>query len=99
MLATHPIVFQRGNLTYHLSQVKQQVEAGLKPGFDGVAVVDMELWRPRFEHNFDSLSMYQKVSIDIVEARYPNLNKTAATKEAAREFDAGARSVVQIIMI
>ena len=85
------VTFQRGNLTYHLTQVEAQVETGLKPDFDGVAVIDMENWRPLFEHNFDSLSMYQKMSIDIVKARYPNLNNTAAKKEAAREFDTGAR--------
>ena len=85
------VTFQRGNLTYHLTQVEAQVETGLKPGFDGVAVIDMENWRPLFEHNFDSLSMYQKMSIDIVKARYPYLNNTAARKEAAREFDTGAR--------
>ena len=91
------VTFQHGNLIYHLTQVEAQVETGLKPGFDGVAVIDMENWRPLFEHNFDSLSMYQKMSIDIVKARYPNLNNTAARKEAAREFDTGARYFFYVI--
>lgn len=96
---TQLIAFQRGNLTDHLTQVKVQVETGLKPGFDGVAVIDMESWRPRFEHNFDSLSVYQKMSFDIVKARYPNLNNTAAKQEAAREFDIGARYFFVVICL
>ncbi|KAL8559471.1 hypothetical protein ACOMHN_037135 [Nucella lapillus] len=82
---------QQGNLTYHLQQAKAQILKSTKPDFDGVAVIDMELWRPIFGHNFDSLNVYQQVSRDIVKARYPHLNKTAVNLEATKEFDTGAR--------
>lgn len=82
---------QRGNLPYHLDQAKAQILKTTKPDFDGVAVIDMEEWRPTFGHNFDALHVYKQVSEAIVKARYPHLNSTAVTLEAAREFDAGAR--------
>ncbi|XP_076444945.1 hyaluronidase conohyal-P1-like [Babylonia areolata] len=82
---------QQGNLTYHLVDAKEQILKSTKSDFDGVAVIDMENWRPTFGHNFDSLNEYQKVSEEIVRARYPKLNSTQVKAEAAREFDAGAR--------
>jgi hypothetical protein len=81
---------QSGDLNLHLSLAKQDIGTQIKPGFDGVAVFDMETWRPRFEHNFDSLQQYQQVSLAIAKARYPHLNKTALRDEAAKEFNEGA---------
>lgn len=86
---------QRGDIFSHLSQIKSQVEKDITTDFDGVAVIDMESWRPRFEHNYDSLWQYQNVSINIVKALYPHLNKTQTAKEAAREFNNGAQMFLE----
>ncbi|KAK7108332.1 hyaluronidase conohyal-P1-like [Littorina saxatilis] len=82
---------QRGDLTYHLTLANKQVNSSTKPGFDGIAVIDMESWRPRFGHNFDALWQYQNISMEIVRDRFPYLNKSAVAAEAAKEFETGAR--------
>lgn len=82
---------QRGNIVDHLTKANGQVLHSMLSNFTGAAVIDMESWRPLYEHNFDSLSGYQALSNELVRDRYPYLQNSEVVKEAAREFDAGAR--------
>lgn len=79
-------------MTYHLKEVQQEV-LNLKSNFSGISVIDFESWRPLYVHNFDSLAVYQQLSLEIVHEKYPNMSQKAAELEAQREFDAGARYI------
>ncbi|XP_041377914.1 hyaluronidase-1-like [Gigantopelta aegis] len=66
------------------------------PDFKGLAVLDWEAWRPYFYHNFDSLAVYKEKSVELVQARFPAwTNKTQIWDEAEREFNIGARLIMQ----
>lgn len=83
---------QLGNLTAHLEQVVKDVDSKIPhQDFSGLAVIDFESWRPLFQHNFDSLAIYQRASKELVAKQHPDWNKTQIDEEAEKEFDTAAR--------
>ena len=83
---------QSGNLTYHLEQVRNDINAEItNQSFDGLAVIDFEAWRPLFDHNFDSLDIYQKASEELVKKEHPTWNNTQVLEEAKKEFNAAGK--------
>ncbi|ESO84657.1 hypothetical protein LOTGIDRAFT_95501, partial [Lottia gigantea] len=85
---------QLGNLSLHLSKLyKDIVEAIPDKDFQGVAVFDFEAWRPLFGDNYDSLRIYQELSIELVKKQHPDWTNTTQIKlEAIKQFDDSARN-------
>ena len=84
---------QLGNLSLHLSKVEDDINSLIPdPSFRGLAVIDFQVWRPLFRHNFDERGVYQQQSIAKVRTKHPDWNKTLVEMEAAKEFNEGARA-------
>ena len=84
---------QLGNLTYHLEQLTEDVQAAIpNKNFQGLGVLDFEAWRPLFKHNFDWLKIYQKASEDLVKKQHPSwTNNSQIEQEAEKQFNTAAR--------
>ncbi|KAL3993789.1 Hyaluronidase family protein [Acanthocheilonema viteae] len=79
---------QRANLTAHLAKLRDDIEKAIpNEGFNGLAVIDYEKWRPLWEHNWYTKRIYRRESIAYVMERYPNKNKTDAKLTAMNEFN------------
>lgn len=64
----------------------------------GLAIIDMESWRPSYVQNFGDLSIYQKKSQELVRNENPQRNNATVAKEAERLFEIGARSFMESTM-
>jgi len=84
---------QLGNLPAHVGNATLDIERLIPDeNYDGLAVFDFETWRPLFEHNFDSMSIYQKASINLVKQQYPNwTNNTLILATAKSQWDSSAQ--------
>ena len=60
------------------------------PAFSGLAVIDLESWRPIWGRNFDK-KIYQEKSIDKVKKEHPEWSQDKVLDEAEKEFETGAR--------
>jgi len=83
---------QEGNLTQHLSNLKEHIDQ-LVPdrNFNGLGVIDFEAWRPIFRQNWASLSPYRDVSKKIERERQPLWWTSAQIEaEAKRRFETAA---------
>jgi len=85
---------QRSNLTRHLSLVKENIESSLRPDFDGLAVIDWEIWRPLFDRNWGKMRVYQRLSIDYVKKRFPTLSTKASLAKARKEWNESAKTLL-----
>lgn len=85
---------QLGNLTLHLDLVRADVAAAIAdPDFSGLAVIDMEAWRPLYSLNWDSLSGYQRASEALVKQQHPTwTNATQIKAEAETQFNTAAQT-------
>ncbi|XP_065913931.1 hyaluronidase-1-like isoform X2 [Dysidea avara] len=84
---------QLGDLAAHVSNASQDIQRLIPDeDYDGLAVLDFETWRPLFEHNFDSMSIYQKASVDLVKQQYPNWTDNDLILATAKaQWDAAAQ--------
>ncbi|XP_063219766.1 hyaluronidase-like [Bacillus rossius redtenbacheri] len=87
---------QEGNLTLHLTTIRQEVER-LVPNrfFDGIAVLDFESWRPIFRQNWGSLLPYRELSRDIEKKRHPHWKPQDVEKQAKHRFEVAARKFLE----
>lgn len=85
---------QRVNLTRHLTLVKENIRSSLNPDFDGLAVIDWEIWRPLFDRNWGQMRVYQRLSVDYVKQRYPKLSSKAVSAKAKKEWDESAKTLL-----
>eukprot|EP00730_Choanoeca_flexa_P000125 TRINITY_DN10056_c0_g1_i1.p1 TRINITY_DN10056_c0_g1~~TRINITY_DN10056_c0_g1_i1.p1 ORF type:complete len:408 (+),score=42.00 TRINITY_DN10056_c0_g1_i1:164-1387(+) len=84
---------QNACLPCHLQQVKADVEAQIPdPDFSGIGIIDFEAWRPLYAWNYDSLSIYQRASINFTHAHHPNwTNQSQILEQAKADFNLAAR--------
>lgn len=86
---------QLANLTNHLYKAQIDIKTILpQKNFSGLAVIDFESWRPIFALNFDSLQIYQKKSLELAKQKFPDYDKDALLKEATKEFERAAKSII-----
>ncbi|CAG9531087.1 unnamed protein product, partial [Cercopithifilaria johnstoni] len=79
---------QRADLSAHLEKVRNNIEKAIpKVGFNGLAIIDYEEWRPLWKHNWYTKRIYQKASIDDVKQRQPEISEEEAEKIAEKEFN------------
>uniref|UniRef100_A0A0N5BYB5 Hyaluronidase n=1 Tax=Strongyloides papillosus TaxID=174720 RepID=A0A0N5BYB5_STREA len=78
-------------MTEHLEALKVNVSKIItNNSFDGLAIIDIEEWRPTFDSNWSSKRIYQNQSIELVLKRDNITNITIATEKAKEEFDEAA---------
>ncbi|OWR47683.1 hyaluronidase [Danaus plexippus plexippus] len=91
---------QEGNLQEHLVAFKEQLlEKIPDPFFDGVGVIDFEMWRPVFDQNFGNLDVYRKRSIEIEKERHSWWLNMWIKKEAAIRFETAARKFMESTLV
>jgi len=86
---------QRANISLHLEKVEKQIKSSLSANFDGLAVIDFEHWRPRYERNWSkNIKKYKEKSNDYVEERFPNLTTNEIKAKAREEFNLHAMKLL-----
>ena len=77
---------QRGNLSYHLEQVRSDVLSLFPdPAFAGYAVIDWEVWYPWLI--LASKSIYVNQSLSYVREKYPSWTQDRVDAEAVRSWN------------
>ncbi|CAG9568574.1 unnamed protein product [Danaus chrysippus] len=91
---------QEGDLQEHLVAFKEQLlEKIPDPSFDGIGVIDFEMWRPVFDQNFGTLDVYRKISIEIEKERHSWWLNMWIKKEAAFRFETAARQFMESTLV
>lgn len=62
--SVHGGVPQRADLQAHLSRTRAQLSSLLRPGFEGLAVLDWEEWRPLWARDYGPKLAYRRLSKD-----------------------------------
>lgn len=79
---------QKGNLTEHLETFKKDVAQYIPDvGFQGLAVIDFESWRPIYRQNWGSLAQYKVVSEKILKKKHPSWSNAKVKAEATSQFE------------
>uniref|UniRef100_A0A0K0F6P6 Hyaluronidase n=1 Tax=Strongyloides venezuelensis TaxID=75913 RepID=A0A0K0F6P6_STRVS len=82
---------QNTNISAHLFKLRQDISKIIpNPDFDGVAVIDVEEWRPTYDSNWGKKRIYREESLQHVLTRFPYLKRNQAIKIAKQEFDEAA---------
>ncbi|RCN32523.1 hyaluronoglucosaminidase [Ancylostoma caninum] len=85
---------QNCSLEEHLKIAEQNITDKIKnKNFDGLAIIDLEEWRPLFDQNFWGLkSIFRNESIALAKTKHPNVtNDTELQKLAEEDFNKAAR--------
>nr|QHO60718.1 salivary hyaluronidase [Sergentomyia schwetzi] len=64
-----------GNLTLHLDELEKYIEKNIPRNYTGLAVVDMESWRPVFRQNTGWMLVYRNLTQEEVQLENPSLAK------------------------
>uniref|UniRef100_A0A7I4Y7E6 Hyaluronidase n=1 Tax=Haemonchus contortus TaxID=6289 RepID=A0A7I4Y7E6_HAECO len=84
---------QNISLQAHLDAVAQQIQNDIpNPNFDGIAVIDLEAWRPLYKMNWDEKQVYKDQSVQLVLQNDPSLSTEQAEVLAEEQFDQAARN-------
>ncbi|WKX97785.1 hypothetical protein Q1695_013453 [Nippostrongylus brasiliensis] len=84
---------QNVSLADHLERVAQQIQEKMPDAnYSGLAVIDLEEWRPLWAINYGAKRVYRDMSIKLVQEKHPNLTVKEATKQAEKEFNEAARN-------
>ncbi|XP_056130763.1 hyaluronidase-3 [Lampris incognitus] len=86
---------QRSDLAAHFSLAKMQIATLLQPNFTGLAVVDWEEWRPLWDMDFGTKTVYRQLSKALVRQERPGLSERVVTSMARRQFEGGARKIME----
>lgn len=88
---------QLGDLVAHVGNVTLDIK-NLIPdeNYEGLAVIDFESWRPLFEHNYDTLSVYQHASVELVKKQNPTwTNESLIAATAKAQWDSAAQMFME----
>ncbi|XP_078376312.1 hyaluronidase-1-like isoform X1 [Oculina patagonica] len=84
------------NLTEHLSKVEKDITSVITdPDFQGIGVIDWEYWRPVFNRNWDTLSIYRTKSMDLVRQRHPSWSEGLIEEIARLEYETAAQQFME----
>lgn len=79
------------NISEHLKKLGQSVKNIITDKhFNGLAIIDIEEWRPTYDSNWSSKRIYQGESVKLVLKDNKFLNKTEAINLAKLQFDKAA---------
>ncbi|WKX97783.1 hypothetical protein Q1695_013452 [Nippostrongylus brasiliensis] len=83
---------QNVSLPEHLKRIEQQIQEQIPDAnYSGLAVIDLEEWRPLWVMNFGAKRVYQNMSIKLVQEKRPKLPLKEARIQAEKEFNEAAR--------
>ncbi|XP_062403838.1 hyaluronidase PH-20-like [Sardina pilchardus] len=86
---------QKGDLAASLAKSRAEVSEYIPESSPGLGVIDWEDWRPTYERNWDSKSIYEKLSIAYAQQQDPYLTSAQAKLEAKEQFDRAARDFME----
>uniref|UniRef100_A0A0N5B3B6 Hyaluronidase n=1 Tax=Strongyloides papillosus TaxID=174720 RepID=A0A0N5B3B6_STREA len=79
------------NISEHLKKLGQSIKNIITDKhFNGLAIIDIEEWRPTYDSNWSSKRVYQEESVRLVLKDKKFLNKTEAINLAKLQFDKAA---------
>ncbi|CEF70837.1 Epidermal growth factor-like domain and Aldolase-type TIM barrel domain and Glycoside hydrolase, superfamily domain and Hyaluronidase family-containing protein [Strongyloides ratti] len=82
---------QKTNISAHLEKLRNDIERIIpNHKYDGLAIIDLEAWRPTYDSNWSSKRIYREESINYVLSRLPNISRNNAIEIARDEFDTSA---------
>lgn len=82
---------QKINLYTHLRRVEEDIAKAIPDRrFNGLAILDIEEWRPLWSSNWGAKQLYLHESIKFVFQRYPNISLKGAEEIAIGEFNEAA---------
>lgn len=83
---------QNGNISSHLTKFISDVEDQVEASFDGVAIIDMESWRPIYRQNWGTLTPNQELSMQIAKVRHPSFSQDELETSAESDFERAAKN-------
>ncbi|KAL7891750.1 hypothetical protein AOLI_G00012260 [Acnodon oligacanthus] len=95
-IAVYGGVPQNASLSDHIWQADSDMRKAIPDrGFQGLAVVDWESWRPLWERNWGSKEVYWQSSRALVKAKHPDWNPEQIDEEATKDFEGAARAFME----
>uniref|UniRef100_A0A914UKU0 Hyaluronidase n=1 Tax=Plectus sambesii TaxID=2011161 RepID=A0A914UKU0_9BILA len=86
---------QKVNMTDHFIKMRDDInEAIPSSGFDGVAVIDWEGWKPLWDMNWGKMKVYKKLSEEYARSRYPHLSNESSRLRAVNDFNKAAKNLM-----
>ncbi|XP_077373899.1 hyaluronidase PH-20-like [Festucalex cinctus] len=79
------------DLAEHRELAEDNIEFYIPVDRPGLAVLDLEEWRPQWVRNWGSKDVYRQISIERVKARNPSLSDEAAEERAKMLFERAAK--------
>ncbi|XP_048878658.1 hyaluronidase-5-like [Brienomyrus brachyistius] len=90
---------QKGNLKASLEVANWNITQNIHSRTStGLAVIDWEAWRPIWDTNWDSKSIYRTLSIDYARQLDPSLSPSQAESVAKEQFQTAARNFMKDTM-
>ncbi|XP_070698581.1 hyaluronidase-1 [Pempheris klunzingeri] len=87
---------QNASLDEHLRVASEDIRTYIPDrGFQGLAVVDWESWRPVWERNWDSKQVYWEGSRTFVRSRHPDWSPAQVDAAARVEFEEAGRKFME----
>ncbi|XP_020614973.1 hyaluronidase-1-like [Orbicella faveolata] len=84
------------NLTEHFTKVEEDITSVIPDtDFQGIGVIDWEYWKPVFDRNWDTLSIYRKKSMDLVRRRHPFWSDSLIEEIARLEYETAAQQLME----
>ncbi|CAI5441867.1 unnamed protein product [Caenorhabditis angaria] len=83
---------QNGDISEHLRLAEKDIiEMIPSKDFNGIAVIDLEHFRPSWELSWGKFGIYKKESIKLARQNHPTLSKEELTLLARQEYDTAAK--------
>lgn len=82
---------QKGDVEDHLKAFEEVLNKQVLKDFAGVGVIDFEMWRPIYRHNFGLLKVYKNYSEELVKKEHAEYSSKVLEEEAAKQYEPAAR--------
>jgi len=83
------------NVSAHFEKVREDLVRAIPTSdFSGIGVLDWEGWRPVWERNYDTKSIYTKRSKRLVRKKHPDWSEEKVTAEAKKHFETAGRCCI-----
>lgn len=86
---------QNGSLEEHLRKAQSQIPEALTRDSPGLVMVDWESWRPLWDRNWGSKSIYRKRSLELARHSNPALPEDQVLELARRQFEEAGRGFME----
>lgn len=86
---------QNGSLEEHLRKAKSQIPETLTRDSPGLVVIDWESWRPLWDRNWGSKSIYREKSVEVARSTNQLLPEEELVKLAQSQFEEAGRAFME----